>query len=173
MQWELAGQEGAVLLMIWDFSKESTWAMMERRASDDALEAVLEFWPYEQDEASPDMPQDLDKWARALTMRFLGESMGLPVWALNNDAANGVYLTVRNAYYRICQRKLEWHVCNRIMETHKLPRHTQPPVRPHRPMTYPLIDHAHGHHNAHGPDHNEHDHRQDYDGNRSDHSNHS
>lgn len=125
--------------MIWDFSKEDTWRAMRYRANEDARAAVLSFWPHEVDEASPDMPQDLDRWARALTLDFLKESMGLPKWAREYPAVGeGVYLTVRNAYYDICRPQIEWWVCRRIMDTHKLPRATMPPASPRRAITYPL-----------------------------------
>ena len=123
----------------WDFSTVSAWRAMEWRASTDARDAVLEYWPRNQHEANPDMPQDLDVWARQLTMQFLGESMGLPIWAIGSKAAEGVWLTVRTAYYVICRPKLEWHVCDRIMSEHALPRMTTPPAAlPQRRVTYPL-----------------------------------
>lgn len=131
--------------MMWDFSKVETWYAMKWRAANDASHAVLTYWPHRQHEASPDMPQDTDVWARQLTMQFLSESMGLPLWAIGNAVADGVYLIVRNAYYTISRDSLEWQVNERIKTEHVLPRQTTPPVAtPQRSVTYPLYGDANG-----------------------------
>lgn len=114
-------------MAIWDFSREDTWRAMEQRAADDAAQAVNDYWPY-RGEASPKMPQNLDKWARWLTLEFMNHTLGLPLWALQNaEASNGTYLTVRNAYYITCYRHLKLHVWHRIDQSGTLPRRTAPP----------------------------------------------
>ena len=126
-------------MTVWDFSTEEAWEAMENRAAWDAQTAVDDYWPWQQREPSPGMPQDLDFWARQLTFRFLGDTFGLPLWALQHaDAQEGTYKTVRNAYYRRCYAMLKWCVTQRVNQYGMLPRQTEPPAiaapnhRPHK-----------------------------------------
>ena len=110
-----------------DFSTQQGWQAMEWRATMDARDAVEAYWP-RGGEASPQMPQDLDWWARWLALEFMRESMQLPVWSQASQATfEGIQLTALHAYQRICVQQLKFHVWERIRDGGKLPRQTVPP----------------------------------------------